>query len=298
MAELKVAIGLLKLPELFGGDLKRCLASLQIADQVGIDQLSITDHVVMGEQLDAYPYGKFPLPLTFPWYEPISVLSAVAMVTQRIRLSMGVLIGPLRPAVLLAKQLATLDVLSGGRVDAGIGTGWQREEYTAAGIAFEERYLRMDEQVRVCRLLWSEAPASFSGKTVSFDNLHAFPRPPQGTALPFWFGVAPTPRNCRRIAEFGDGWAPITSDPAEIAEGVAAIRAAFAAAGRDPDSLQVRAGVPLKSSAGKPDWSATIAGLDAAREAGVTMLQVMPGQWCSDAGELPQFYERLASLKE
>src|SRR5262245_6410502 len=131
----------------FNGDIRKLIDSVELADAIGVDQVSLTDHVVMGENLDRYPYGTFASPLDFPWYEPLSMLSAIASRTQRIRLSTGVLISPLRPAVLLAKQLATLDVLSEGRVDIGIGTGWQEEEYIASGVPFDKRYTRMVEQV-------------------------------------------------------------------------------------------------------------------------------------------------------
>lgn len=297
MKDVKVCISFLKMPELFDGDLKKCIQAICLADELGVDQVTITDHVVMGENLEPYPYGKFTLPLDFPWYEPISVLSAIAAVTDRIRLSTGILISPLRPAVLLAKQLATLDFLSGGRVDIGVGTGWQKEEYEATGIAFDERYVRMDEQIRACRELWSRAPASFQGKTVKFENLHAFPRPVQGAELPIWFGVAPTPRNCRRIAELGIGWAPITSDPEEINIGVKAIKAAMVEVGRDPGTLEVRAHLPTKGGPNGLDWDATVEGLQETIDAGVTMIQMMPVAWCSKSSELPSFFERLAKLK-
>ena len=100
----------------FGGDFAPVAEVVRVADQAGIDLVSITDHVVMGENTHEYPYGPFPAPLDFPWFEPLTVLAVLAGVTQRIRLSTSVVIAPLRPAVLLAKQLATLDVMSRGRV--------------------------------------------------------------------------------------------------------------------------------------------------------------------------------------
>src|SRR5688572_20701958 len=169
MGKLKISLGIYGMQDFFGGNIKQLVESICIADQVGIDQVSMTDHVVMGERTDRYPYGNFPSPLTYPWYEPIATLSAIAARTDRIRLSTGVLISPLRPAVLLAKQLATLDVISEGRVEIGIGTGWQEEEYIASGIPFAGRGERMADQVRVCRKLWSEAPASVNESTVQFD---------------------------------------------------------------------------------------------------------------------------------
>ena len=298
MGKLKIALGIYGLQDFFGGNMKKLIESVRIADQVGIDQVSMTDHVVMGERVDRYPYGDFPSPLTYPWYEPIATLSAIAASTDRIRLSTGVLISPLRPAVLLAKQLATLDVISEGRVEIGVGTGWQEEEYIASGIPFEGRLTRMEEQIRVCRKLWSEAPATVNEKTVQFENIHAFPRPVQGRDMPVWFGISASPRNCARIAELGNGWIPISYDPANVAEGVKAIKAAFSAAGRDPNELEVRVQLMPKFDANGGNFEQTLEGLDAMIEAGATMLEVLPIIFCRGPEELPKFYEQMAKIKE
>jgi probable F420-dependent oxidoreductase len=298
MSKLKICLGIYGLQDFFGGDLKKLIESIRIADQVGIDQVSMTDHVVMGERTDRYPFGDFPSPLTYPWFEPIATLSAIAAVTDNIRLSTGVLISPLRPAVLLAKQLATLDLIARGRVDIGIGTGWQEEEYLASGIPFEGRYTRMMDQVRVCRTLWSEAPAAVNTTTVKFEKIHAFPRPPQGRDMPVWFGVAATQRNCERIAELGHGWIPISVDPAEVAKGVRMLKAAFTAAGRDPDTLEVRAQVRPHFDANGGNFAETMKGLDAMVEAGATMIEVLPLMFCRGADDLPKFYETMAKLKD
>jgi len=298
MAELKVGFGIYGMQKFFDGNIKRWIESIRLAEQCGVDQVSITDHVVMGENIDRYPYGKFPSALDFPWYEPIAMLSAIAARTETIRLSTGVLISPLRPAVLLAKQIATLDVISEGRVDIGIGTGWQEEEYIASGIPFEGRYTRMVEQVRVCRELWSKAPVSVSESTVRFDNIHAYPRPVQGRDVPVWFGMAPTPRNCQRIAELGQGWIPIMRDPQAIADGVSAIKAAFVAAGRDPQTLQVRGALkPRFKADGSPDYDATLEGVQTLKDAGVTLVEMGPLAFCREAQDLPKFYEQLARAK-
>ena len=166
----------------------------------------------MGENVQNYPYGRFPAPLDYPWFEPLTVLAVLAGVTERIRLSSGIVIAPLRPAVLLAKQIATLDVMSRGRVSIGLGVGWQKEEYDAAGIPWEGRNTRFFEQIEVCRLLWSEAPAAFHGKTVNFDKIYSYPRPVQAR-VPIWLGIAPTERNIERMAKVADGWIPMEQDP-------------------------------------------------------------------------------------
>jgi probable F420-dependent oxidoreductase len=294
----QVAIGLYGVQKWFAGDFAPVTEIVKIAEQKGVDLVSITDHVVMGENVHNYPYGKFPAPLDFPWFEPLTVLAAIAGVTQTIRLGTGILISPLRPAVLLAKQLATLDVMSRGRVVIGLGVGWQKEEYQASGVPWEGRYTRLDEQLRVCRLLWNEAPASFSGSTVSFTKIHAFPRPVQPSGVPVWLGLAPSERNIARMAEYADGWIPMEQDPAKLAPVIAQIRAAVAAKGREPQAFGVRV-VPrfVFRSDGTPDLEATLAQVPALIAAGATALEVFPYVFCRGPSDFEAFCTRLVALK-
>jgi probable F420-dependent oxidoreductase len=294
----RTAISIYGIENLFGGDFRRVADVVRRADELGIDQMVMTDHVVMGERTDRYPYGPFPTKTDYPWYEPFVALSVFAAQTRRIRLSTSVLIAPLRPAPLLAKQAATLDVLSGGRLDLGVGTGWQREEYAASGIPFEGRGRRMAEQLRACRALWRGGRASFHGETVAFDEITCHPTPLQPGGVPLWFGLAPTDANCALVAELGVGWIPISNDPALIAEGVAKYRAAFARAGRDPAELQVRAHLaPRPGPSGALDLEASLAaGLEPALAAGVTHVDVLPFLFCREAGELDACLARIARI--
>jgi probable F420-dependent oxidoreductase len=294
----KVAIGLYGLQGWFGGDFAPVSEVVRVADQAGVDMVSITDHVVMGENTHEYPYGPFPAPLDFPWFEPLTVLAVLAGVTQHIRLSTSVVIAPLRPAVLLAKQLATLDVMSRGRVTIGLGVGWQKEEYIAAGVPWEGRYARFVEQMQVCRLLWSEAPAAFHGATVDFEKIHAFPRPVQKSGIPIWLGLSPSDRNIERMAEHGDGWIPMEQNPAKLAPLIARIRAAVAARGRNPAAFQVRV-VPrfVFAAGGAPDLEATLAGVPALIEAGANMVELFPAAFCRGPEDFPAFCARLLKLK-
>src|ERR1700761_873965 len=277
----KIAIGVYGLERWFGGDFASVIDVVRAADEAGIDQVSIPDHVVMGEHLENSPYGPFRDNLGAPWSEPVTSLAAFAGVTKTIRLSMGILIAPLRPAVLLAKQLATLDVLSRGRLDVGLGLGWQKEEYDAAGVPWEGRYLRMEEQVRVCRELWTKAPAAFHGKTVDFEKIHALPRPAQGR-LPIWFGLAPTEKNFARIAELGDGWIPMENEPDKLAPMLDDLRNAFTAAGRDPGKIDVRIVAPYVFREDFTcDLDATLAKLPALIKAGVTVRELHPLSLCA-----------------
>jgi probable F420-dependent oxidoreductase len=295
---IRTAIGLYGLENVLGGDFTRTTDVVRKADALGIDQVVMTDHVVMGARTDRYPYGPFPSPPDYPWFEPIVAMSAFAGMTSRIRLSMSVLIAPLRPAVLLAKQAATLDVLSHGRLDLGVGTGWQREEYDASGIPFEGRGVRLAEQMRACKDLWTNAPASYQGDTVDVRGLYSKPFPVQKGGPPLWFGLAPTEVNAKRIAELGVGWIPISQNPADIAEGVRALRAAFTRAGRDAKELQVRAHLPpRKNSAGQLDLDATLAaGLEPALEAGASVIEILPFLFARSEREIDGVLERVAKI--
>jgi probable F420-dependent oxidoreductase len=224
-------------------------------------------------------------------------MAAIAGATERIRLATSVLISPLRTPVLLAKQAATLDAISGGRLDLGVGTGWQREEYEASGIPFSRRNQRLEDQLRACRVLWTTSPASFESETVSFDTIHCRPAPVQ-TPLPLWFGMAPTEANCRRMAELGQGYLPISQDPAVIAEDVRKIKAAFVEAGRDPSELEVRAQLPPVMGSAGPDLEATLAGVDAALAAGATVIEVLPVIFSQSAADVDRCLERIAKLKD
>jgi probable F420-dependent oxidoreductase len=258
----------------------------------------MTDHVIMGDRTDRYPYGEFPSPPETPWYDPLITLASIASVTSHIRLSTSVLISPLRSPVVLAKMIATLDQLSKGRVDLGVGTGWQREEYQAVGIPFAGRGQRMQDQLRACQTLWRDCPASFSSETVSFDQVYCRPEPAQKDGIPLWFGMAPTEVNCQRIAQLGVGWLPIEYDPNAIAEGVTALRAAFKANARDPSELQVRAQLlPQFNADGSGDLAATLAQMDKTIAAGATHIEILPFLFAQSAEQLRPCLEQIIKIK-
>ncbi len=297
MATYKKSVGMWGAHDLAGGDPKLLLDLARQADAAGIDQLNFTDHVIMSENTGVYPFGDFPVPPQYPWFEPLVLMSMIAGATSRVRVATGVLIAPLRPAALLAKMAATLDVLSGGRLDLGIGTGWQREEYDACGLPFEGRLERLDDQVRAMRTLWRDAPATFHSETVNINQLYSLPMPVQEGGVPLWYGISPTPENARRIAELGDGWVPIQSRPAFISEGSSLIRHAFEEAGRDPDTLRVRAvAPPALNEQGEPDLDRIEEVIEPLLEAGATHIEFLPYMYVRSADDFPHFFERVAAL--
>ncbi|QYG92154.1 TIGR03619 family F420-dependent LLM class oxidoreductase [Iamia sp. SCSIO 61187] len=268
------------------GDWGRVLDLARAAEAAGMDGVVVPDHVAIGPRTDRYPAGPFPLPVDAPWLDPLTMLTAVAAVTERLRLGTGVLIGPARPPVVLAKTVATLDVLSGGRVDLGVGTGWQREELEAAGIPWAERGQRLTDGITACRALWEgDGPVTVDLPTVAFTELRSAPAPLQ-RPLPVLFSGTLHARNRHRIVELGDGWIPIMgATVADVRAGAAELRTAFSAAGRDPDALRVRAPV-----------DADLASVTDLVAAGVTDLVVNLRHAGGDPGRLPDLVSQVQAL--
>jgi len=293
---LAISLLVAGLPRLVGRELAAVVEIGRAADAAGLDQIALPDHLAIGPRTDRYPYGRWPTPDDAPWLEPLTTLAAIAGATRRVRLATGVLIAPLRPALLLAKTAATLDVLSKGRLDLGVGTGWQREEFAAAGVPFRGRTARMDDVLRACRVLWRDAPASFASQTVSFEAISCLPHPVQPGGPPIWIGGGATEGNLARLAEYGAGWMPIGLDAGDFRDGLDRARAAFEAAGRDPASLGVRATLePVRDADGRVDVAASLAGLPRLRERGATLASVALPAFVRSADEAPDFLQRLAS---
>jgi probable F420-dependent oxidoreductase len=293
-----VSITISGLSRLFGDDLAAVIDVARTADEAGIHQLVLPDHLAIGPRTDRYPFGTFPYPPSEPWLEPLTTLAAIAGTTERVRLGTGVLIAPLRPALLLAKAAATVDVLSHGRLDLGVGTGWQREEFTDRGQPFEGRTARLDDTVRACRALWTEPPpVSFTSPTVTFDELWCEPRPHQSGGIPVWFGGGPTDATARRIAALGDGWLPVGVMAADdLTGGIERIRVAYQEAGRDPGTLGVRAGIAVVTDAdGRLDLDRTLHDVPGLGAAGVTLVSIALGRFLQNRADVAPFLRDVAA---
>ena len=191
-----------------------------------------------------YPYsedGKMPGGDNVAITDPLIWMTWVAAVTTQIRVATGILILPQRNPVTLAKELATLDRLSGGRVELGIGVGWLEEEFNALGIPFEDRGARTDEYVEALRALWTDDPASFKGKFVSFERCHSNPKPVQTGGIPITVG-GHSKAAARRAGRLGDGFFPGRFRPEELEPLLATMRESATGAGRDPDKIEITAG--------------------------------------------------------
>jgi probable F420-dependent oxidoreductase len=243
---MKISVTISGFSRLFDNDLARVLDAARAIDEAGADQLVLADHVVMGDRTDRYPFGSFPYGPDEPWPEPVTLLAAIAAVTANVRLATGILISPLRPPALLAKTIATLDQISNGRVDLGVGTGWQREEYAANGIEWKQRWQLLDDGVRACAALWTQPPpVSFDAPTIRFGPTWCLPHPAQQaplTGIPIHYGVAADDAHVERIVELGAGWLPIhTTTPDELRAGIATLHDALVRRDRDPKDFAVRA---------------------------------------------------------
>jgi probable F420-dependent oxidoreductase len=249
------------------------------ADRAGVDRLVVSDHVVFGENLEAYgdpalggsAGGRQPTGPDGHWLEPLTTLAVIAGMTARVRFGTNILLAALRRPVVLAKSAATLDVLSGGRLDLGVGVGWQREEYEAAGLDFEHRGGLLDHTLAVCRTLWSEQRASYTDEHLSFEGIHQMPKPARPGGVPIWVSGTVNRRVARRLARFGTGWIPWGPAAADPAAGIAAMRALLEQeADREWSDLQVVGSLPTVRTDDRIDLDATMAQVPALVAAGVT----------------------------
>jgi probable F420-dependent oxidoreductase len=202
-------------------------------ERLGFTSIWAPEHVILLEQYSSkYPYsaGEFPLPTDTPFADPFTTLAFAAACTNKIKIATGICLVPEHNPLVLAKTVATLDRLSGGRLILGVGIGWLAEEFQALGLSFERRAQRTREYIDVMRKLWAEPKSSHHGEFVSFPAVQSFPKP-YNTTVPVWFG-GETPPALRRVAEYGDGWIGFNLLPDEAAAKIRRIEEILKANGR------------------------------------------------------------------
>ncbi|MDE2005180.1 MAG: LLM class F420-dependent oxidoreductase [Rhodospirillales bacterium] len=266
-------------------------------EALGFDYLTLTDHVILPDlRAPGYPYsesGEFMSGDPAIRHELLMGMAWIAAKTERIRLVAAVLVVPHRPAVLAAKMLASLDVLSGGRLTVGVGAGWLKAEFDAVVTTpFAERGAVTDEYLAAFQALWTGERANFQGRYTQVADMILEPKPVQHPHPPIWVG-GESPPALRRAAKFGAAWYPIGTNRAHpfdtlprLAAGIARLRRLVAEAGRDPGAVGVAyrvkrlgAGVPERGSDGERrlfsgDESAILGDLRALRELGVGAIDV------------------------
>lgn len=240
----------------------------QTAEAAGVESLWSVEHVVIPVGYKSpYPYdrsGKIPAPENIPMPDPLLPMAFVAAVTKTIRVGTGILILPQRHPLYVAKEAATLDVLSKGRAFLGIGIGWLEEEFDALGIPFAERAARTAESVRAMRSLWKDEPEPFEGKFFRWGKLESNPKPIQN---PFPIHVGGhTELAAKRAARYGDGFFPGVGDAASLAKLLGIMRDECKRIGRDPASIEV-------TGAG---WSLDVDAIKRMADLGVQRIVIRP----------------------
>jgi probable F420-dependent oxidoreductase len=213
----------------------------------GFDEIIAVEHTVLAATYHSvYPYdvsGRVELPADCPVPDPLDLLAFLAGQTTGLGLATGVLVLPNHHPVVLAKRVATVDALSGGRLRLCVGVGWLREELEACGVPFARRGRRADEQIEVMRLLWADKPegATHSGDFFEFRDVTCYPRPAQGDRLPVHIG-GHSLAAARRAGRLGDGFQPLGVTGPRLTELINVMREEASRAGRDPETLELSLG--------------------------------------------------------
>ena len=216
----------------------------RLAEDLGYHSVFVADHVVMPRTLASkYPYsrdGGFPYDPDQNWLDPLVALGYLAGRTTKIRIGTSITVLPMRHPIITAKQIATADHLSGGRVIFGVGVGWMAEEFTLLGASFQDRGRRMDEYLALVKSLWTEKSPTFTGRYFQLRDCAVTPKPVQKPHVPVWIG-GDSPAALRRAASLGDGWHSAGTSLAELPGKLHRLGEALDAAGRDRRQFVVSA---------------------------------------------------------
>lgn len=220
-------------------------------ERLGFDRIEIFDHVIMGYATSKREAPMYPSKM--PIMESLTTLAFIAAHTSKIGIGTEVLVLPQRQPVLVAKQVQTLDTLSGGRMRLGVGVGWQESEYDMLEESFRNRGNRMDQCIKIIRSCLANEHISYKYEHYSSDEMAMEPKSPQGSTLPIWIGGM-SEAAFRRVGELGDGWlANASEDNDFVQSAIASIRGHAEIAGRDPDELgwQMMLDVPPQDDRGR-----------------------------------------------
>ncbi len=219
------------------------------AENAGFDFMSVNDHLIVPAKLDsAYPYtvgGVWSASEHGHCFDQLTAIAFLAGCTEKLRLLTSVMVVPHRPAIATAKMLATIDVLSNGRLIVGVGAGWMAEEFKLLGAPFEDRGRATDEYIEAYKELWTKERPAYQGQHVAFDNLIFAPKPIQKPHPPIWVG-GESQAALRRTVKSGDAWYPANNNqkkpldtPVRLKAGIAELHALSEKMGRDPKSIGI-----------------------------------------------------------
>jgi probable F420-dependent oxidoreductase len=230
-----VNIGMVSSPEL-------AVQIAMLAEEAGFESLWTVEHVVIpADYASTYPYsptGRLPSKPERGIPDPLIWLTWIAAQTTTLKVATGVIILPQRNPLVLSKEIATLDALSGGRMLLGVGVGWLREEFDAIGVPFDDRGHRTDEYIESMRVLWKDAQSTYHGDTVSFDRVQMFPKPAQPGGVPIHIG-GHSPAAARRAGRLGDGFFPMSGSLDVLDDVIGLARRTATELGRDASTLEV-----------------------------------------------------------
>lgn len=244
------------------------VATADQAEALGFDEVWVADHVAMPVRVESPDstgvVGRWNPVAAKSWWEPLTTLAHVSGRTSRVGLGIAVMVVAQRQPLVVAKQCATLDALSGGRLTLGVGVGWMREEFEALGAdTYKRRGQATDEAIRICRSAWSaDDEFSFDGRSYRFGPVRIFPKPARPGGPPIWIGGI-SRRALRRTAELGDGWYAEKLSPDELRARVAVLRELLAECGRSPErvSISIALGLlPPGAEAPRPSFGAELIG--------------------------------------
>jgi probable F420-dependent oxidoreductase len=267
------------------------------AEAAGIDGVMVSEHIVLGPSANALGLPKNPRDYALPgnqepwtsWPSPIVLLSAVAQATERLRLVAGAIITPLRHPLALAKELATLDRLSGGRLVVLPTVSWHADEYEALGVPFERRGDILDEQLEILSRVWRDSPASHEGEFYRFENVWLEPKPARPDGPVLWFGGSSVhPRLLRRLVRYGHGFNPLGS-PSD--EELNRLTASLVDAGRSTEEIEYVGGTRGRfvDAHSVADLDEALATIPAQMARGFHTICVKPSQFLDDAREMGEW---------
>jgi probable F420-dependent oxidoreductase len=277
-----------------GRDLPALVRWAREAEDAGFDSVMISEHIVLGPAAGAggvmanprdYALPGNQDPAT-PWPSSLVLLSAIAAVTERVRLVAGAVIAPLRHPLVLARELGSLDLLSGGRLVVLPTVSWLEEEYQALGVPFRSRGDLLDEHLRAWATLWRDTPASHDGGHYPFRDVYFEPKAYRKSGPALWLGGAGMHRRMtERIVRYGDGFNPLGRPSAAELD---TLRTAMRAVGRDPDSLELVGGTraTFPDDHSTADLAQALAGIGPQLEAGFTTFCIKPSQFTDDPADV------------